>query len=153
MLFYTKNFSHTSALQAHCLAPAIKLPYAWHLLINCHISGRSGRSGRPEAYLVNWSQPCADWEREGCRVSLGHFRLACIHTCSTMHTISSSVVVDIGHYYLRQGAYVFGPVCLFVCWLVCLFVCLSVNKISQEFMNGFSWNFVRRLLTGYEGND
>ena len=36
--------------------------------------------------------------------------------------------------FLRQGGYVFAPVCLFV---FCLSVCLSVSKISQEGMEGF----------------
>ena len=38
---------------------------------------------------------------------------------------------------VRQGGYVFAPVCLSVCLFVCLSVCLSVSKMSQEVMEGF----------------
>jgi len=48
--------------------------------------------------------------------------------------------VDTSNCYLCQGGYVIA--------IVCLSVCLSVSNFVQRLLNGFAWNFQRRLAMG-----
>ena len=76
------------------------------------------------------------YNRHGLVVSVGEGFCGHIGGCKYIFKLNHRI--EMFSNYLRQGGYVFGPVCLFVRFFVSLFVCLSVNMISQEVMEGFS---------------
>lgn len=46
--------------------------------------------------------------------------------CFSLCHLSCKIELNLGHYYLRKGGYVFAPVRLLVCWFV--------SKITQKLL-------------------